>query len=546
MSLILGQATPMVHQAEDVERLHLHPRINVWNGLGTGKTCTVAWWLQRQWMKGMIDEAVVVLPSMCARDWELTLCGLAWPDGMVDFYDCRPPDTDWLFEMLTDGYRPLTGRFRVMVTTYASMRKLLAQREGTSRWKVPMEQELLKHVRGRRIAAVYDEAQAAALQTSAQGSACRAFASCCTAVASITATPIGNPLQMRLWGMTQLVRPDILMRYEPDWISGGKKAKRSGKRGSFNAFKYRYAHLRDPQEDKRGFSMHRSYPVSIYQKKLEREILKPMAPFTCRRRKQDCLDLPPKVYMTRYVRLGKKAERMMRDLIEDDRAILDDGRAVVPDNILEEKLRTLELTGGWLAGEPVHTDKLAVLRDVFGEIDEAYGERAPVVVWCSRVRELLAAAMVAAREKPAEAQRRASLAQPSESTLDGKAYQSIVRFCEKRGVGIIHGPTGTRDRDRVQELWKAGKLRSVVAHPGVAGAGLNWQHVKATVYYSPPIGTISRQQSEDRVHRKGLTHDAVYYDLVVEGGPDEAVVAAHRDQKNAATAMLNWLLGHIR
>lgn len=344
-----------------------------------------------------------------------------------------------------------------------------------------------------------------------------------------------------------MVRPDILMRYEPDLVlQAGRKAKRSGKRGSFLAFKYRYAHLRDPQEDKRGFSVNRAYPVSVYQNKINREILTPMASFSCRRRKEDCLDLPPKVYMTRFVRLGTKASRMMRELIEDDRAILDDGRAVVPDNILEEKLRTLELTGGWLAGEPVHTDKLAVLRDVFGEIDEAYGERAPVVVWASRVRELLAGAMVAAGEKPAEAQRRASLAQPSESTINGKKYQSIVKFCEKRGVGIIHGPTGTRDRDRVQELWKSGRLRTVVAHPGVAGAGLNWQHVKATVYYSPPIGTISRQQSEDRVHRKGLTHKAVYYDLVVEGGPDEAVVTAHRKQKNAAGAMLNWLLRQIR
>ncbi len=545
MSLILGEAVPMAHQSEDVERLSKFTRINVWNGLGTGKTCTVAWWLQSLWLRSVIDEALIVLPSMCAKDWENTLCGLAWPEGLVDFYDCRPPDADWLLELLTDGFRPMSGRMRVMVTTYASMRKLFAKRKGTTRWESPMSLEAFKHVRGRRIAAVFDEAQATAQSTNAQGKACRSFAANSTAVGSITATPIGNPLHMRLWGLTKLVRPDVLDRLPMEYYRVGSATKSAGKVGSFSAFKYRYGHLVDPQESRRGFSIHRAYPVAIHRARIDKEILLPMAPFTCRRRKEDCLDLPPKVYMNRYVRLSARVQRIMDDLIEDDRAVLDNGKAIVPDNILEEKLRVLELTGGWIAGEPVHDDKLKVLRDVMVEVDESYGENSPVVVWGSRVREILAAAMVCANEKPKEALIRASRAQPPDVSLVQSEYASILKFCEKRGVGILHGPTSTRDRDRIQELWKEGRLRTVVAHPGVAGAGLNWQHVKATIYYSPPVGTIARQQSEDRVHRKGLAHDAVYYDLVVEGGPDQAVVEAHRSQRDAAKAMLDWLMRRI-
>lgn len=75
---------------------------------------------------------------------------------------------------------------------------------------------------------------------------------------------------------------------------------------------------------------------------------------------------------------------------------------------------------------------------------------------------------------------------------------------------------------------------------------MNWQHAKATVYFSQPLGTIIRQQSEDRVHRLGLKHTALYYDLVMEDGPDLAVALAHSRQASAERAMLDWLDARAR
>lgn len=542
----------MSHQLEDVRSLEFHPRINVWNGLGTGKTCTVAWWLQRLWRTGVIDEAVVVIPSMLAPDWERTMYELAWPGELVEVYDLRPPHTSELEAMLTSKHGPTPGVFRVSLVTYAGLRMLLTGKEKRGRWAVKPDHPILVSARGRRIAAVFDEAQAASTQNTGQSEASRAFASACRAVAGMTATPIGNPLSMRLWGITSLVRPDILMRM-PVGRVGNLPA---GAPGSFNVFKHRYGVLVDPafqkarRDGKPGrFVLSRAYPVDVNTEMIQREILGPMKPFTVMRRKEDCLDLPPKVYLTRYVELPSKAVNIMRSIIEDDRAVLESGRSIVPSNVLEERLRLIELVGGWIDGEPVHDAKLQVLRDVIAEIRDAEGERAPICIWASRSRELIAAGLVSAGITPSKALSMATDVYPpdSDNQVNPKAYDEAIQTCLKGHVGIIHGPTPLRERDRIQSAWKTGQfIRTVIAHPGVAGAGLNWQHAKATVYYGQPLGTIARQQSEDRVHRHGLKHKALYYDLVVQGGPDEAVARAHREQRDAADALLRWIADQSR
>lgn len=546
--MMTGEAVPMAHQAEDVDRLSVFPRVNVWNGLGTGKTLTAVWWASRLWMRGVIDEIVLVVPSMCLPDWHHSFAGLGMDHDLVDFYDCRPPDAGIVEDMLTSLSRAPGGTLRVMCTTYGGMRSMLAEKVRRKN-VVKSDHPVIVHARGRRVGLICDEAQAAALPTSAQGVACRGFGSAARAVASVTATPIGRPEHLRLWGLTKLVRPDILRRLPVDMYRPTPRSapRPSGAPGSFNAFKYRFAFLHDPMErNSRAFSVARAFPVNVHSDRIQREVLDPMSPFTVRRRKEDCLALPPKVRMSRTYRLSSTAQRIFDSLVEDDRAVLEDGYAVVPSNVLEERLRTLELSGGYLEGRPVHDGKLGLLRDVLSEIDEGVGESAPRHVWASRSREVIACAIVASGAKPRDALLRASEVYPPGSTGPVTSeYRREISALERRGVGVIHGPTQSRDRDRIQDAWRSGSIKTVVAHPGVAGAGLNWQHSKAAVYYSPPIGTIARRQSEDRVHRKGLRHEALIYDLTMEDGPDRAVVMAHVDQRNAAQAMLNWMTSRI-
>lgn len=477
---------------------------------------------------------------MLHMGWYETFMDLAWPGELVDYVDARPPDHGTIEEALTRRCVRDQATFGVYFTTYAGLRDLMCYHPKRGGW-VPSEDGLtiIKGARGRKVALVVDEAQGVALPGSGQTEAAHHLGKACSAVAAVTATPIGNPSHLRLWALCRLVRPDMLLRlpnppeYDPQ-----------PELGTFDAFKARYAYLVDQIQRTKPWmklSVHRAYVADVWHDRIRDEVMPKMAPWTCRRRKEDCLDLPPKVYMVRSAEMDEYTRSCMVGLAEYDRAILQDGYAVVPANVLEERLRVLELAGGWLEGRPVHSTKLQLLADVLEELNEELGERAPKLVWASRSRPLIASALVLAGAKPDEA-----LRMTTGASEDGSLYSDIVRRCRAARVGIIHGPTPDRDRDSIQRAWKDGNLDWVVAHPGVAGAGLNWQHVRASVYYDQPLGTIARQQSEDRVHRHGLEHTALYYDLVLEDGPDQAVAAAHRAQRDVEGSLLAWLSSLIR
>lgn len=521
----------MSHQLADVVGLERHPRVNLWNGLGTGKMFTGAWLVQSWWLRGMVDCVIVVAPSMCAPDWFDAFTHVAWPAGLCDVYDARPPDHGIIEDFLMSGVRQDPSKLHVFVASYGSVRSIIGRRTN-SRYVIDQDSALLSCVRGRRVGVIFDESQGAALQSSQQAIACRGLADACKGVVSMTATPIGNPMTMRLWGMTQLVRPDVLHLAAQDFIG----------------FKERYAQLVDPVQQqaeragrKAAFVPARAYPVAIYQDRIDAEVLAPMAPFSARRTKEECLDLPAKVRLRRSYRAPPEVQRLLDQLIEEDRAVLSDGRAIVVDNALEERLRTLELASGWLAERIIHPLKLKLLEEAIDEVDDNLGIRAPVAIWASRTREILACALVCAKVPAEEAMRMGTAGAANE-----EEYKACIRAAANGRVGVLHGRTATRERDRIQADWKSGMLRTVVAHPGVAGAGLNWQHVEATIYFSQPLGTIARQQSEDRVHRHGLKHTALYYDLVMENGADLAVAQAHAQQANTARAMLDWMDSRAR
>lgn len=513
---LFGSFTPLKHQAEDVAALELHPRVNIWNGLGTGKMHTGAWLAQRWWLRGVIDEVILVAPSMCFADWRAAFEGQAFPSELVEFFDYRPPNQTSLVEAVS-GARPPSGKLYVYGTSYGALRSIIGKHTN-SRYTIKLDDPLLINLRGRRTALLVDESQAIALPSSQQSEAGSEIAAACRCVISMTATPIGNPLQMRLWGMTRVVRPDVL-------AAAGVL--------DFIQFKVKYGVLIDPNQ-RAGQPMvpARAYPVSIQQALVDADILLPMAPYTVRRTTEECIDLPPIIRMRRTYKPDARVLRMMDELIEEDRTFLESGRAVLVENALTERLRTVELASGWIEDAIVHDGKVKLLVSTAKEIDETVSPSAQRLVWASRTRELLTCALVLSGASADEAMQLGS---------DQSAYRDTVDRCRRANVGIIHGRTSDRDRDRIQADWRSGAIRDVCAHPGVAGAGLNWQHVKVMIYFSQPLGTIAREQSEARVQRFGLKHRLMCFDLCMEGGPDLAIAEAHAEQRSAARAILDWM-----
>src|SRR3990167_10436955 len=133
MKLLTAQLVPHSYQLEDLKRLQVHPRVNVWLGLGLGKTAWTLWWLQLWWRRGLIDGVLVVAPGMVIPGWGSAL-EQVWPKGLGEFIDARPSsrDRDWL-EALLQGHR-VPWKFTLVGTTYAAVRQVMGLTKVRRRW----------------------------------------------------------------------------------------------------------------------------------------------------------------------------------------------------------------------------------------------------------------------------------------------------------------------------------------------------------------------------------------------------------------------------
>ena len=88
----------------------------------------------------------------------------------------------------------------------------------------------------------------------------------------------------------------------------------------------------------------------------------------------------------------------------------------------------------------------------------------------------------------------------------------------------------------------------LLAHPASCGYGLNLQagghHI---VWYGYPNWALELyQQANARLHRQGQRYPVIAHHLVVQGGMDEAVVAALHDKGDAQEALMQALKAKVQ
>ena len=109
-----------------------------------------------------------------------------------------------------------------------------------------------------------------------------------------------------------------------------------------------------------------------------------------------------------------------------------------------------------------------------------------------------------------------------------------------------YGATSDKDRTAAIESFLSEEPDSpkyFVSNPAAGGVGLNLQgQCRRAIYYSNSDNSIERWQSEDRIHRIGVTGGVVYTDIVAVGSTDAKILNNLRAKK-AVSAMA---LGDIR
>ena len=280
---------------------------------------------------------------------------------------------------------------------------------------------------------------------------------------------------------------------------------------SYLAFRNRYAEMTDiPVGSGRYIS------VPKYYKRLE-ELEQKMKFFATRIRKDQCLDLKPKVRQKRYVELDGEGKKIYEKLRTTALAIVEDS-TISFSNKLTEIIKLHQVCNGFTKDDDgqilqLHEYKLRALEETLEEID------GKVIIWANYIYNI----------------------------------HEIIKFLEKKygkeSVVSIYGAVDVKTRkEAVRKIQEDSNTRFLVGNPTTGGFGLTLTAVNTVIYFSNNYNLEVRKQSEDRAHRMGQKGTVVYIDIVARNTLDEAIMKSLTSKGQIAAKTLgeedlrDWLL----
>jgi SNF2 family DNA or RNA helicase len=221
--------------------------------------------------------------------------------------------------------------------------------------------------------------------------------------------------------------------------------------------------------------------------------------------KEECMDLPPKVYVTRTVELTDEQSKAYVAMREEAFAELEAGSFATATAVITQILRLHQIVCGHITnadGELVRlkSNRVQALLDVCDEID------GKTIVW-ARYREDIRAI--------------------AEALRDVYGDQSVVQY---------HGGVGMADREYAVNGFQdpSSPVKFFVANQSTGGYGITLTAASNVIYYSNDYDLEKRLQSEDRAHRSGQTKSVLYVDLVSPNTVDDKILESLKNKKSIA------------
>ena len=271
---------------------------------------------------------------------------------------------------------------------------------------------------------------------------------------------------------------------------------------SYYAFRSRYAHMLD-----RNFGGRRVQIVGSY-RRLD-ELAKKLESFSYRVLKEDCLDLPEKVFMKRSVELTDEQKKVYTQMKQMALAMLEDGKIMSTVNVMTQLMRLHQVTCGHFKADDGSITHLKNNRldELMSLLDEVEGK---VIIWANYVEDIK---MIVKELKKTHG---------DDSTVE------------------YHGAVDSRVRQEQIALFqeKNGPTRYFVGNTQTGGYGITLTAANTVVYYSNNYNLEQRLQSEDRAHRIGQTGSVTYVDLIAEGTIDEKIVKSLRSKIDIANEIM--------
>jgi SNF2 family DNA or RNA helicase len=470
---------PFAHQAAYLQRFWKHPVVALFAEMGTGKSFMLINNAALLYDRGDINGMLIVAPKGVYRNWYKSELPKHMPEHVPYKMACWSPSPRKaerleMEAMLNhiDGLRILIMNIEAFSTEKGTAFARTFLRVTNSLMAVD-ESTTIKTPNAKRTKNIIKVGREARFRRIATGS-------------PVTKSPLD------LYAQCEFLSADCLNM------------------ASYYAFQARYAVLVE-----RRLATHTFKQIVGY-RRLD-ELQKRLDNFSFRVTKEECLDLPDKVYTRREVEMTAEQRKAYDQMKLMALSVIDQG-IVSTNNALTQLMRLHQICCGHV------------------KLDDGSEVEFPN----NRIDELLAAL----------------------EEVDGKViiwanYRKDIERIKNRlqhdygmtAVASYYGDTEAEERQEIVTRFQdpADNLRFFVGNPRTGGYGLTLTAAKTVIYYSNNFDLEVRLQSEDRAHRIGQTSKVTYIDLITPGTVDEHIVKALRDKINIASAVLGeqmkeWLI----
>ncbi|NIU83370.1 MAG: DEAD/DEAH box helicase family protein [Candidatus Thorarchaeota archaeon] len=252
------------------------------------------------------------------------------------------------------------------------------------------------------------------------------------------------------------------------------------------------------------------------------EIKEAILPCSFTIKKEDCLDIPPKMFETILLDMSKEQQRVYNEL---KRKLLAEysGHELTVQNKASLTIRLQQIAGGHF---PFKDEELNAQIKPIGaknpkiaylKRDIAEAGNLKIIIWARFVPEI------------------------------ELIIKELRKEFEYKRIEGYYGAVNQVARNQIKNDFQEGQVDVLVINPQTGSRGLNLQASTLHYFYSNTYSLEHRNQAEDRSHRYGQTRSVQYKDLVMKGTVDEKVLISLRKNKEVLdyfrSASLEDLLG---
>ena len=475
---------PYAHQMEALKQAYNKEYYAFFMEMGTGKSKVLIDEIGGYFLQGKIDTALIIAPKGVYRNWERGEIPTHLPNEIPHTVAAwRAPS-----EMTKDDKKKL----KEIIYPNGKLRILLMNIEALS-GSVGIKYVTQFLHKNRTLLAI-DESTTIKTPTASRTKNAIKISKLAKIRRIMTGSPVTkNPLDV--YAQLEFLSPNIT-------------------RQNYWAFKSRYAVM-----VRRNFGTRSTNLVVGFQRLPELNTI--IDQYSYRVLKEDCLDLPEKIYTTRTISLTseqvKAYEEMRRFNITEM-----DGKTMTSLSTLAALIRLHQITCGHVTFDDGDTKEIKSNRmnELLNVLDEVDGK---VIIWANYRFDIK------------------------------KIQQTLSEKFGSDSVATYFGDTKDKDRQDIVEKFqdKNSSLKYFVGNPSTGGYGLTLTAAHTVVYYSNSYDLEKRMQSEDRAHRIGQVNKVTYVDMIAEGTVDEKIVRSLRSKIDIASEVMgedvkNWVIEPIK